>query len=94
MEEHLKCAGSSIIESVTNLFNQIFLNKKVPEVFKTGILTPVLKKSKDPTNLDNYRDITVTPILGSYYYHGYLKISSSHYYSSVSQKGCRRSCLR
>ena len=23
-----------------------------------------MKKSKDPTNLDNYRDITVTPIIG------------------------------
>ena len=33
-------------------------------MFKTGILTPVLKKSKDSTCLDNYRGITVTPILG------------------------------
>ena len=39
MAEHLKCAGSAIFESVTDLFNQFFLNKKVPEAFKTGILT-------------------------------------------------------
>ena len=27
------------------------------------MVTPVLKKSKDPTVLDNYRSITVTPII-------------------------------
>ena len=46
------------------MFNQIFHEKKkVPEPFKTGIVTPLLKKSKGPTILDNYRGITVTPIL-------------------------------
>ena len=64
MSEHLRPAGSAVIEDITGLFNQILYEKHVPSAFKTGILTPVLKKSKDPTNMDNYRGITVTPIIG------------------------------
>ena len=62
--EHLKYAGNSLIKDITDTFNQIICDKRVPEAFKTGIVTPVLKKSKDPTNMDNYRGITVTPIIG------------------------------
>lgn len=38
--------------------------KRVLQLFKTGILTPVLKKSKDASHMDNYRGITVTPVIG------------------------------
>jgi hypothetical protein len=33
---------------------------KIPDSFKSGIVTPVLKKHKDPTIMGNYRGITVT----------------------------------
>ena len=62
--EHLKHSSEIFIEDITTTFNQILESRTVPESFKTGILTPVLKKSKDPTNLDNYRGISVTPIIG------------------------------
>ena len=62
--EHLKYAGIAVIEDITDIFNQIIFEKQVPSFFKSGILIPVLKKSKDPTNMDNYRGITVTPVLG------------------------------
>ena len=62
--EHLKHAGNSLIEDITDAFNRIICDKQIPEAFKTGILNPVLKKSKDPTNMDNYRGITVSPIIG------------------------------
>ena len=42
--EHLKCLGQVVIESITNLFNQILQEKLVPGTLKAGILTPVLKK--------------------------------------------------
>ena len=35
----------------------------VPEELLTGILTPIPKKKKDKCIADNYRGITVTPIL-------------------------------
>ena len=62
--EHLKYSGKVLIEEITDIFNSIIAEGKVPQMFKSGILTPVLKKSKDPTLLDNYRRITVTPVLG------------------------------
>ena len=62
--EHLKHSGNVLVEEITDIFNQILQSKTVSDAFKSGILTPVLKKSKDPTVLDNYRGITVTPIFG------------------------------
>jgi hypothetical protein len=47
-----------------NLFNKIIQSGKIPKVFKTGILTPIHKKGKDPTLTTNYRGITVTSVLG------------------------------
>ena len=61
--EHLKHSGKVLVVEITAIFNQILQSKTVPDAFKSGILTPVLKKSKDPTVLDNYRGITVTPII-------------------------------
>ena len=52
-----------LVDEITAIFNQILQSKTVSDAFKSGILTPVLKKSKDPTVLDNYRGITVTPII-------------------------------
>jgi hypothetical protein len=49
---------------LTRTFNKIFEIRKVPEVFKTGILFPVLAKDKVPTMVNSYRGITVTPIIG------------------------------
>ncbi len=56
-------AGGVIIPYATKIFNQILKNKTIPDIFKTGILTPVLKKLKDATQMDNYRGITVTPVI-------------------------------
>ncbi|VDI26425.1 Hypothetical predicted protein [Mytilus galloprovincialis] len=46
--------------------------KKVPTSFKSGILTPVLKKDKDSTELGNYRGITVTPVTGKTFEYSFL----------------------
>ena len=72
--EHLKYSGCALIEDITDIFNEILQSKTIPDSFKSCILTPVLKKAKDPTNLDNYRRITVTPVtrlvLSTYTYIG------------------------
>ena len=44
--EHLKYAGNLLIDDITDIFNQIICEKEVPELFKSGILTPVLKSLK------------------------------------------------
>ena len=85
--EHLKWSGPLISDIITDMFNQIFHEKTVPESFKTGIVTPVLKKSKDPTILDNYRCITVTPILGKLFETVLLPRISQNFEQSPLQFG-------
>jgi hypothetical protein len=46
------------------VFNEILASSKSPESFKSGILTPVLKRDKDPALVNNYRGITVTAVNG------------------------------
>jgi hypothetical protein len=49
---HLKMADGVIIPYATKIFNQILKNKTISDIFKTGILTPVLKKLKDATQIE------------------------------------------
>ena len=62
--EHLKKSEHVIIPTLRDIFNDILRSGKVPEYFSGGVITPVPKPGKDPTIIDNYRGITVTPILG------------------------------
>ena len=62
--EHFKAAKPAIVPVVTRLFNAIISEKKVPKTFKTGIITPVLKKGKDSKCMGNYRGITVSATFG------------------------------
>ncbi|VDI21746.1 Hypothetical predicted protein [Mytilus galloprovincialis] len=70
--EHLKYAKSTIAPAMKTIFNNILIHRKVPLFFKSGILTPVLKKEKDPTETSNYRGITVTPITGKTFEYSFL----------------------
>ena len=70
--EHLKYCQNEIAPYLTSLFNHILKTRKVPHLFKTGILFPVLKKEKDPAAVSSYRGITVTPIIGKVFEYGLL----------------------
>ena len=50
--EHLKAAGCHILPLLVALFHEIVSKGEVPDCFKSGILTPVHKKDKDPTSVD------------------------------------------
>ena len=62
--EHLKTSDEVIIPILKDIFNEVMHTGVVPDYFSGGVLTPVPKSGKDPTVLDNYRGITVTPIIG------------------------------
>ncbi|VDI60690.1 Hypothetical predicted protein [Mytilus galloprovincialis] len=70
--EHLKLAGSEITPVLKFVFNKIIKERRTPEQFKTGIITPVCKKGKDSSLLDSYRGITVSSILGKTFEHALL----------------------
>ena len=70
--EHLKYAKATVSPILTGIFNNILKTRKVPDLFKTGILSPVLKREKDPTLIANYRGITVTAIIGKTFEFAFL----------------------
>ena len=53
--EHRKSAGCHMVPLLVTQFNDIVSNGEAPESFKSGILTPVHKKDKDPTFLSRQR---------------------------------------
>ena len=62
--EHFKAAKPAIVPTITKLFYLIISEKRVPASFKTGIITPVLKKGKDSKHMGNYKGITVSAPFG------------------------------
>ena len=62
--EHLKFAPRVVHSSLSNLMNYIIQNGYIPQQMKQGVITPVLKKDKDPLLPTNYRGITVLSIIG------------------------------
>lgn len=62
--EHLKKASSEITTLLTKLTNDIFLSKKMPDSFKTGVIVPCHKKKKPITDPNSYRRITIASNLG------------------------------
>ncbi len=62
--EHFKYAGDRVLPYIAKLFNACVREGVLPGQFKTGIITPIPKKDKDATLLDNYRGITVTAVMG------------------------------
>ena len=65
MSEHLKLGGPTICNVLKVLFDRIVKQKKIPDIFKSGIITPVYKKHNKPLEDPNsYRRITVCSIIG------------------------------
>ena len=60
----MKYAGEPLLNILTDIFNVILSTCEIPENFKTGYITPVHKKGKDPQNVGNYRGITVASLFG------------------------------
>jgi hypothetical protein len=71
--EHLKLATPHILPPLSSLFTVILQSTILPTTFSTGILTPVLKKGKNPHHTDNYRGIVVSPIIAKTFEHILLK---------------------
>ena len=62
--EHLQFAHPSLVDAITLIINEITENSQVPQALKMGLVTPVYKKKKSALDPNNYRRITVTPIVG------------------------------
>ena len=62
--EHIKYASSEITEAIGNMIEGIVNMRKIPDIMKIGLVTPVLKKATDHSNPDSYRHITRSSHIG------------------------------
>jgi hypothetical protein len=62
--EHLKYSSPVIADILCHLVNKIFSSGCIPENFKAGCISPVLKRGKTPKDPNHYRRITITSIVG------------------------------
>ena len=58
----LKLAGTTLAPSLCGLFNQSITSATLPREWKSANVTPV-HKGGDETNMNNYRPISVLPIV-------------------------------
>ena len=62
--EHIVHAAPSLIIHLKLLFSLFLSHSYVPDAFSFGIIIPIVKdKSGDPSLLDNYRPITLSPVI-------------------------------
>ena len=61
--ENLLYASDLFIDFLTTLINKIFKKQRIPEILKTGLLTPIYKNKGERKDAKNYRGITVLPIV-------------------------------
>ena len=89
----LKSTVCSITPAVTALFNQTIRQGKIPKDWKTARITPVPKAS-DHTQVENYRPISILPILSKllerHIYNCLMKHLNDHHPLSDNQWGFTR----
>ena len=86
----IKSTACSIAPAVTALFNQTIRQGKLPNHWKTARITPVPKAS-DRTKVENYRPISILPILSKllkrHIYNCLMKHLNDHHPLSDNQWG-------
>ena len=85
--EHFKNSPSIDITFLTICFNTILKDKHIPDIFKTGIVTPVLQNGKNPMNMNNNRGITVTPVISKLFEYAILPTLAENFTQSTLQFG-------
>ena len=61
--EHFIFAGETFQNFLLKLINTIFKYKLIPDILKTGLVSPIFKNKGEKTDSKNYLGIAVLPIL-------------------------------
>ena len=85
--EHIKAADTELIPYHTDLFNALLLVDRPVIPLNEAYILPIHKKRKDPLLRDNYRRITITPVLSKLMEHVILSRFSYHHLQSPLQYG-------
>jgi len=88
MAEHVLNCHHSLSLHLQALFNAIMNHSYVPSEFGIGITIPLLKdNNSDGANMDNYRAITISPVLSKIFENCLLSRFSSYFVTSDLQCG-------
>ena len=89
--EHITFAHPILFVLLSLLFNMLYLYGTVPDAFGVGIAIPLVKKMDgDRTNSDNYRCITISPVISKIFEMVLMQIFSSQLQSDHLQYGFKR----
>lgn len=82
------CINENIIELFTKLFNRILETQQIPDAWKIGIICNVYKNKGEKSNPDNYRGITLLPVISKIF----LKILANRLQQWVEMNNILNEC--
>ncbi|XP_060074578.1 uncharacterized protein LOC132554291 [Ylistrum balloti] len=95
--EHIRFGGAQLLKLITQMFNVILEIEDYPPCFKHGIIISLFKGGKkDRLDVNNYRDITLTPVLQRIFekvlYQRISKVCTKINFPHCLQQGFRSKC--
>ena len=87
--EHLQFAHPLVVKLISKLFNLMILFEYVPDAFGRGVMVPIPKDKggKGSVSTDEYRGISINPIVSKLFESCLLTLFSKYFESSSSQFG-------
>ena len=86
--EHLHYAHPIVVSCMFYLINLMLIHRVVPDAFGEGLIIPLLKDNNlDSSVCDNYRALTLSPVLSKLFEYALLKKVSNFLITSHLQFG-------
>ena len=90
--EHLLNAPLNLLKRLTTLFNSMLNHAFVPKQFRFGFMIPLIKDQQgNHTDSNNYRGITISPIISKLFEHCLKIVFHDHLSTSNYQFGFKKS---
>ena len=89
--EHFQNAPLFLFIRVTNLFNLMMRHSFIPEQFRLGFMTPIIKDNQgNHGDVSNYRGITISPIISKIFEHVLKLVFYNHLSTCSYQFGFKK----
>ena len=89
--EHFHHSPLNMLVRLTNLFNSMLRHSFVPKQFQSGIMIPIVKDNHgNLADVNNYRGITISPIISKIFEHVLKAVFFDHLSTSQHQYGFKK----